>query len=230
MKARRASIWQRCDCRQNRAPSRDNRQRICRRAWPPGQAAIGGLTIVDFDGLPVLPPFTAGRRRMLLATLRSSNIGHPRNEGVPRAASEGSMEREIMLAEITREHLVAAPVIERTHFTARAVIEPAVIQPAFAHFKIDISHRSNEATRPEGRSASPPVTANCGANRKLSRAIRPLRARPSSGGSWPGREARFQGAKHSRRHPALCDSDEMTVRPGKSSSPQAGLGWRECRD
>jgi len=93
----------------------------------------------------------------IVSTVITGGVVGERLVAMPFSVMRFGVEREVILTEITRERLVSAPVIERTRFTARAVIEPAFVHPTFTHFGVDITTGSREGVRPDHR-PKPEVT------------------------------------------------------------------------
>ena len=138
-------------------------------------------------------------QQRIVSTVITGGVVGEKFVAVPFSVMRFGGEREITLTEITRERLVAAPVIERTHFTARAVIEPALIQPTFAHFKIDISHRSTEVTRPEGRPAPPSAAEGTGKARATTERPDPKAERARTEKGEPAERTTKEGARTGER-------------------------------
>ena len=91
-------------------------------------------------------------RQRIVSTVITGGVVGEKFVAVPFSVMRFGTEREITLTEITRERLVSAPVIERSRFTASAVIEQTVIHPTFAHFGVNISAESRDVTHSERRS------------------------------------------------------------------------------
>src|SRR4051794_39959435 len=85
----------------------------------------------------------------IVSTVITGGVTGERLVSVPYSSMRFGEGQDVTLTEITRERLVAAPVIERTQLTTTSRIEPSIVERSYTHFGVrgDVSGTTRSTTR-----------------------------------------------------------------------------------
>jgi len=96
-----------------------------------------------------------GQGRIVSSIVSGGTLGE-KFVAVPYSSMRFGADREVVLTEITRERLVAAPVIERTKISATVRFDPVLVERSYTHF--GVRRDAVSVSRVEGRSGNDRAT------------------------------------------------------------------------
>lgn len=184
----------------------------------------------------------------LVSAIITGGVLESRLIPVPVAAFHFGPEREVILTDITRERLIAAPVIEAARLSSTTVIEPTIVERTFTHFGVNPADISRTTTSTSGgatteRSAttttSPPTTSTAPTDatatsrmRSETSATSTDRARSTARGSSADRTPQSEEAatQRNRNRSATTEADSpRTNRSTDATATDSGSSTRSRR-
>jgi hypothetical protein len=83
----------------------------------------------------------------VISTVITGGVLAERHVAIPISSLTFGADRTVTIREITRERIVAAPVIETTRWRESYVVEPSIIERSYTHFGVNVNEINRTSTR-----------------------------------------------------------------------------------